>query len=77
MTFMVLLEDFTGFAVGSNGPDGRIGCCPECGRNGVPLEEPDGASYVHIQASEVLSDGMLTEPRDCCRVPPSLSVQGA
>jgi hypothetical protein len=67
MTFMVLLEDFTAFAIGS-GPDGRVGSCPECGRNGVPLEEPDGIFYVHTQASEVLSDGMLTEPRDCCRV---------
>ena len=68
MTFMILLEDFTTFAVGSDGPDGDVGCCPECGRNGVPLEEPDGTFYVHTQASEVLSDGMLIEPRDCCRV---------
>ena len=68
MTLMVILEDFTAFAVGCDGPNGRVACCPECGRNGVPLEEPDGIFYVHTQASEVLSDGMLTEPRDCCRV---------
>lgn len=69
MGFMVELEDFTAFAVGSDGPEGRVGCCPECGRNGVRHQELDGTFYVHTQASEVLSDGMLTEPRDCCRVP--------
>jgi len=67
-TSVVMLEDFTGLAVGSDGPDGPVETCPECGRNGVRHEEPDGPSYVHTQASEVLSDGMLTEPRDCCRL---------
>jgi hypothetical protein len=65
---MVLLEDFTGFAAGSDCPDGRVSRCPKCGRNGVEHDEPDGLFCIHVQASEVLSDGMLTEPRDCCRL---------
>jgi hypothetical protein len=65
---MVTLEDFTGSALGKDGPEGRVERCPECDRNGVRHDEPDGTFYVHVQASEVLSDGMLTEPRDCCRI---------
>lgn len=68
---MVTVEDFTRLAVGSDVPlEGRVCACPRCGRNGVPHEEPDRL-FVHVQATEVLSDGMLTEPRDCCRVFPS------
>jgi hypothetical protein len=66
---MVTLEDFTSLSEGSDVPlEGRVGHCPECERNGVAHAEPDGTFYVHVQASEVLSDGMLTEPRDCCQV---------
>jgi hypothetical protein len=66
---MVTVEDFTALSPGIDVPlEGRVGACPGCGRNGVRHDEPDGLFYVHIQASEVLSDGMLTEPRDCCRV---------
>lgn len=66
---MIALEDFTGLPPGSDVPlEGRVKPCPECGRNGVPHDEPDVFFYVHVQASEVLSDGMLTEPRDCCRI---------
>jgi hypothetical protein len=68
---MVMLEDFTALSPGRDVPlEGRIDRCPECGRNGVPHDEPDGTFYVHVQVSELLSDGMLTEPRDCCRLPP-------
>lgn len=66
---MVMLEDFTALSPGRDVPlEGRIDRCPECGRNGVPHHEPDGTFYVHVQVSELLSDGMLTEPRDCCRI---------
>jgi hypothetical protein len=32
---------------------------------------PDGQTagapiFVHVQTSEILGDGMLTEPKDCC-----------
>jgi hypothetical protein len=65
---MVTVEDFTRLAVGSDVPlEGKVCACPRCGRSGVPYEEPDRL-FVHVQATEVLSDGMLTEPRDCCRV---------
>jgi hypothetical protein len=66
---MVMVDDFTSVRAGKDVPgEGHVECCPECGRNGVRHDEPDGTSYVHVQASEVLSDGLLTEPRDCCRI---------
>jgi hypothetical protein len=48
--------------------EGRVDRCPECGRNGIEHDEPDTLFFVHVQGTELLSDGMLTEPRDCCRV---------
>lgn len=66
---MVMLEDFTALSRGRDVPlEGRVDRCPACGRNGVEHAEPDSHFFVHVQASELLSDGMLTEPRDCCRI---------
>lgn len=66
---MVLLEDFTALSRGRDVPlEGRVDRCPECGRNGIEHDEPDALFFVHVQGTELLSDGMLTEPRDCCRV---------
>ena len=66
---MVTVDDFTAVSAGRELPlEGRVVECPECGRNGVPHAEPDGTFFVHVQASELLADGMLTEPRDCCRI---------
>jgi hypothetical protein len=66
---LVIVEDFTALSVGSDVPcEGPVEACPRCGRSGVHHEEPDGTSYVHVQATKVLSDGMLVEPRDCCRL---------
>ena len=41
---------------------------PRCGRNGIEHAEPETLFFVHVQGTEVLGDGMLTEPRDCCRL---------
>jgi hypothetical protein len=66
---MVTVEDFTAFPPGSDVPcEGHVGECPKCGRKGVPQKEPDRILFVHVQSSELLSDGMRTEPRDWCRV---------
>ncbi len=66
---MVALEDFTGLSTGSDVPcEGFVSECPKCGRNGVVQDEPDGPLCIHVQESEMLSDGMLTEPLDCCRL---------
>lgn len=69
---MVSIEDFTRLARGSKvASEGRIGRCPKCGRNGIPqkrgatLNRP-GIVFLHLQISEVMGDGMRTEPRDCC-----------
>ena len=66
---MVTVEDFTALSAGSDVPcEGHVGECPKCGRNGVRQSEPEKTFYVHVQDSEMLSDGMRTEPRDWCRV---------
>ena len=66
---MVMLQDFTALTRGSQVPlEGRVDCCPRCGRNGIEHAEPETLFFVHVQGTEVLGDGMLTEPRDCCRL---------
>jgi hypothetical protein len=67
---VITLEDFTALSSGSQVPcEGPVCECPRCGRNGVVHDEPNGSLCVHVQESAVLSDGMLTEPLDCCRLP--------
>ena len=66
---MVTLQDFTAFSAGREVPlEGRVDRCPRCGRNGIEHCEPERLFFVHVQATDLQSDGMLTEPRDCCRV---------
>ncbi|MBL8111970.1 MAG: hypothetical protein JNK60_03735 [Acidobacteria bacterium] len=64
------VEDFTRLDRGEAAPEGRVSACPICGRNGIEQHTEDGELYVlHTQTSEVLCDGLLTEPADCCRLP--------
>ena len=66
---MIALEDFTMLSRGSEVPlEGRVGICPKCGRNGVERSEPEVLFFVHAQETELLGDGMLTQPRDRCRL---------
>ena len=66
---MLSVEDFTRLPIGADAPvEGRVERCPKCGRNGVAVLNNDGAFYLHVQTSEVIGDGMFTEPRDCCRL---------
>ena len=68
---MISVEDFTSLPEGfSVALEGRVGVCPRCGRNGVEEHRQDGTYFVHVQTSEIFGDGMLTEPRDCCPLPP-------
>ena len=65
---MLMIEDFTKLAVGVRVPtDGVVTSCPRCGRSGVPRPRLDGSvRYVHIETSELLADGLRTEPSDSC-----------
>lgn len=67
---IMTVEDFTSLPEGfSVVLEGRVAVCPRCRRNGVEEHRPDGTAYfVHVQTSEVLGDGMLTEPHDCCEL---------
>jgi hypothetical protein len=67
---MTNLEDFTLFPRGCEVPlVGRVEACPRCGRNGIE-EHPACAlpRFVHLQLCEVQSDGMRTDPVDCCEL---------
>ena len=78
---MLTTEDFTRMPEGLLVPlAGRVGRCPRCARTGVEARTESGmATYVHVQTSEVMCDGMLVEPQDCCvtfesTLPASLSL---
>ncbi len=63
---MVVTQDYTS---APDGPpqDGWVESCPRCGRSGMRESRDDGAELiVHSESSELLSDGMLVEPSDCC-----------
>ena len=68
---MMRVEDFTQAPEGRFVPtEGRVERCPRCGRNGI--EEHPSANppfFLHVQASEVLPDGMWDEALDCCPLP--------
>jgi hypothetical protein len=68
----MFVEDFTNLSVGCCLPgEGVIERCPHCGRNGIE-EHPNmsEAHFVHVQGSEMLPDGLLTEELDCCPLAP-------
>jgi hypothetical protein len=65
---MLTIEDFTAMPEGWIVPlAGLVARCPRCARNGVETTALQGdATFVHVQTCEVLGDGMLVEPQDCC-----------
>jgi hypothetical protein len=64
------VDDFTRLERGEYLPEGRVTRCPLCGRNGIEQHLEDGAFYfLHTQSSEVLCDGLITEPTDACKLP--------
>ena len=69
---MIRVEDFTELPVGRLVPlEGKVGRCPQCGCNGI--EEHPAASdayFLHVQASQILPDGMRDEAIDCCSLAP-------
>jgi hypothetical protein len=63
---MISLEDFTALVDGGEVPlEGRVEICPRCSRSGIQRR----TTFVHVQTTEIMGDGMLTVPRDCCRLP--------
>jgi len=68
---MLTTQDFTELPEGLVIPlEGAVERCPRCGRNGIEEGQSAGASFfVHVQTCEVMGDGMLTQPSDCCMLP--------
>jgi len=67
---MITLDDFTLLPEGSRDNfEGTVTRCPVCGRNGVVVHPDDAPPYcVHAEESEILCDGMRTDPTDCCPI---------
>lgn len=65
---MVQVEDYTELPNGFEVPlEGRVDTCPRCGRNGIEEHPLFGAPYfLHQQTTELQSDGLRTDPLDCC-----------
>lgn len=68
---MAHFETFTNQTPGT-APDteGRVEICPRCGRPGVERRIAAGRVFVHTEASEILSDGLLTVPVESCPLGP-------
>jgi hypothetical protein len=65
---MLNFEDFTVLPRGFDVPlEGRVESCPACGRNGIEARpECEDPYFLHRQSSELLGDGMRTDPFDRC-----------
>jgi len=65
---MTNLDDFTLLPRGLEVPfEGRVETCPACGRNGIEERPECGDPYfLHRQSSEMLGDGLRTDPFDRC-----------
>jgi hypothetical protein len=68
---MITIDDFTLLPEGSIALlEGKVARCPVCGRNGVVKRPESEAPYcIHAEESELLCDGMRTDPTDCCWLP--------
>ncbi len=65
---IVTVQSFVRLAPGMDVPlEGPVSTCRHCGRSGIEHLTDDGARVVvHVQTTELLSDGMITEPQDVC-----------
>ena len=65
---IVTVQNFVRLAPGMDVPlEGPVTTCPHCGRSGIEHLTDDGARVVvHVQTTELLSDGMVTDPQDVC-----------
>jgi hypothetical protein len=63
---MLTVEDFTALPEGCDVEDGTVESCPRCGRNGVVRRDSSADYMLHVQTLQILGDGILDEPRDCC-----------
>jgi len=68
---IVTVQNFAKLAPGMDVPlEGPVAVCRHCGRSGIEHHTDDGSLYVvHVQTTELLADGMITEPQDTCSVP--------
>jgi hypothetical protein len=64
---MLTVEDFTTLPRGTAAFEGLVSTCPRCGRSGiVQPTEAGGKICLHVQATEIVGDGMVTEPVESC-----------
>jgi len=70
---LVTIQNFVDLAPGAEVPlEGTASVCPGCGRTGIEKRFVNGILHiVHVQTTELLPDGMLTDPLDTCDRPKS------
>ena len=68
----IVTDDYTRLAPGT--PILGCGCverCPRCGRNGLREHLAGQDAILHTEVTELMSDGLLVVPGDCCYCAPS------
>ena len=64
-----VIDDYTLLAAGTTIAEwGRVESCPLCGRNGLRERLEGQDAILHSESSELMSDGLLVVPGDCCFV---------
>jgi len=64
---MISVENFTTLPQGAVAFEGSIATCPRCARTGIERPtEAGGRTFLHVQSTEIVGDGMVTESVDAC-----------
>jgi hypothetical protein len=66
----VAVEHFTELKPGAIALEGRIDVCPRCDRPGIERSGLGSASFIHMQSTEILGDGVVTVPLESCTFSP-------
>jgi hypothetical protein len=64
---LTVIDDYTVLEIGTVIAGwGRVERCPRCGRNGLRERLEGHEAILHTETSELMSDGLLVVPGDCC-----------
>jgi hypothetical protein len=64
---LAVIDDYTVLEIGTMIAGwGRVERCPRCGRNGLREHQEGQDAILHTETSELMSDGLLVVPGDCC-----------
>jgi hypothetical protein len=71
---VISVENFTTLPHGAVVLEGVVSTCPRCGRSGIERPtEWGGKICLHVQSTEIIGDGMVTEAVESCPLTDVLS----